>query len=1424
MAEGAKRAHSDLNMNIEGPREDLDVVTERPRDFSPAMELSANRNKSFVEALDHLGNIADNTNDLNRTLGSYDWQVDYADRKDQAQMDVQRFEETAQLNLFNSVSATRMDMIRDLENAKIAAKNSGDGASVLEAAHGVLDNYKDAYSDSFAGSQMWSKVMDSEYAQETQAGIAADYEIQKARMYHNMDQIQSNTYRKVATGAMDVSAGMSQVLKDTADIIGQVPYDQYVARMDKSYQQLVLAKALCFAQTANGSNAVDIANAYRDLVNQFGEKTFNCYDKQGKQIFDEEGNPVTYTATLTPETVHYLLQQAQEFENKASAAGTGGGTKTFEQFREYVGGEDLERYGFSEYLTFSTTSSARKDYDTTMENIKADPNATPKQKLDRLIKVSDYYNNYVMPTVAVFECSQLNPNARGNYKKMQQHLNQLDKDLMSNRSMINYSMRFDLDGGGTFELKPQLDYTLMSTSSPEQAAKNTWKAIRDSMRRTLEARNTSDFLYGTNQEFKAATNAASSVLDRGNLLSTSNGKSWINGTAITEGIETFKDMGYAHADAVGKSGLYAPVAKPLLNKFVSEFTNCVNPKQQNDYTRAAANLLVNSGHSGLLMPNEVLQTKSAEEKRAFNELQKEIYLSAPNLSGIRAMVTKSSMQGTGYYTTEDAQNFLDTKGLKGKQLIGTMSKILKDEAVPAEYRESMMATLANVAVAYAVTDSLKGSMHPDEQSMIYQGDLESALKLIVKNNFVELNSPYMKTKVHVGNPALLQGKKIKDYNKQVAEISSLTTDICDNLYTSLKATGRPVSKSNITADFDAETGRIGLRVAGQGLGLSRKKDDAFSTSISVPYRYMEAKPRNYSDAQWKSEVSDYISTAAVLSYMATSPVKESVYIDPITKNKITSLSLDEVKAKINPNDYTTKLTPAEQTQFNKWAADMRAKGAIHKDDKFQDYDMQGFWKYEVLNNTEHANSTAQTHFPDTYKKPNHETFSIHSKYAVGENLKLAGSWSADNKTFVRPKYSSKPDDAIKLLSVMQNDDFLTKYAETISSGGKIGVSPAPRYIKEVFKQEEYVMTPKYTSFAGVVEAPVKYRRTPEAISKMLDYAYSKATTYNKVDLTVNKPLSYDMQGLNYSGVMSVAHANGFTINRDYDTKQYGNYVSNHSKGMALDFGVNSNNMIDNLTGLVKVSSMQNFTNMITKNPAYKNKVNCILTSRPELLENKPEYAAYAPFRALKNSQGKPLFRDARETDKRLKLDHTNHFHVDFKEQVVDAKHRDFTAAYSALASDMSNTAARSYTPVDNTTARALLETFGSRFNTAENTKGQFGMANLTKAEYEILGLTGSSVNDPTLQARALANRFQAYSNALGNTDLAVYALAGSKFKSSDGKIYTIQEILNSGKIAGINGQSYTVAAPTKNGQLDAAAQAAHNAAYRKYKKALKTKR
>ena len=66
------------------------------------------------------------------------------------------------------------------------------------------------------------------------------------------------------------------------------------------------------------------------------------------------------------------------------------------------------------------------------------------------------------------------------------------------------------------------------------------------------------------------------------------------------------------------------------------------------------------------------------------------------------------------------------------------------------------------------------------------------------------------------------------------------------------------------------------------------------------------------------------------------------------KNLQKRQNLQDFRNSINPADYTTRLTPDEQKQFNTWANGMKAKGLINPNDKFQDYDMQGYWKNEVL--------------------------------------------------------------------------------------------------------------------------------------------------------------------------------------------------------------------------------------------------------------------------------------------------------------------------------------------------------------------------------------------------------------------------------------------------------------------------------------------
>ncbi len=86
--------------------------------------------------------------------------------------------------------------------------------------------------------------------------------------------------------------------------------------------------------------------------------------------------------------------------------------------------------------------------------------------------------------------------------------------------------------------------------------------------------------------------------------------------------------------------------------------------------------------------------------------------------------------------------------------------------------------------------------------------------------------------------------------------------------------------------------------------------------------------------------------------------------------------------------YDTKLDPVEEAQFQTWKAKYAPK------DSGTDYDLRGAFKAGL---TPDPNTG---HWPDTFKKPNHPTFSNESQYAVGPDKAKAGHWNGD--TFVPP--------------------------------------------------------------------------------------------------------------------------------------------------------------------------------------------------------------------------------------------------------------------------------------------------------------------------------------------------------------------------------------------------------------------------------------
>lgn len=92
--------------------------------------------------------------------------------------------------------------------------------------------------------------------------------------------------------------------------------------------------------------------------------------------------------------------------------------------------------------------------------------------------------------------------------------------------------------------------------------------------------------------------------------------------------------------------------------------------------------------------------------------------------------------------------------------------------------------------------------------------------------------------------------------------------------------------------------------------------------------------------------------------------------------------------------YETKLTPSEELHFQQW------KHKYAPDDSGFDYDLRGAF----LDGLKPDGKTG--HWDDKFKKPNHPTFSIYSKYAP-YRPDLAGTWKGDK--YIPPNPDIKQD-------------------------------------------------------------------------------------------------------------------------------------------------------------------------------------------------------------------------------------------------------------------------------------------------------------------------------------------------------------------------------------------------------------------------------
>lgn len=99
-------------------------------------------------------------------------------------------------------------------------------------------------------------------------------------------------------------------------------------------------------------------------------------------------------------------------------------------------------------------------------------------------------------------------------------------------------------------------------------------------------------------------------------------------------------------------------------------------------------------------------------------------------------------------------------------------------------------------------------------------------------------------------------------------------------------------------------------------------------------------------------------------------------------------------------EHNTALMPEEEIQFQNWIAQRSQKEGRNVAADLQNYDLRGAWKAQ-------AQQADNGHFPDTYKKPNHPTFSQESIYSGAD--KAGGTWQDVPPYANKAVFNAAPD-------------------------------------------------------------------------------------------------------------------------------------------------------------------------------------------------------------------------------------------------------------------------------------------------------------------------------------------------------------------------------------------------------------------------------
>lgn len=178
-------------------------------------------------------------------------------------------------------------------------------------------------------------------------------------------------------------------------------------------------------------------------------------------------------------------------------------------------------------------------------------------------------------------------------------------------------------------------------------------------------------------------------------------------------------------------------------------------------------------------------------------------------------------------------------------------------------------------------------------------------------------------------------------------------------------------------------------------------------------------------------------------WRATKDLPEDGVIKPQSQDKMEISPNELMPEGVDPNEFETPLSPVEENNFQDWKAHMAPNDSGH------DYDFRGAFKAGI-------EPAENGHWPDTFKKPNHPTFSDQSQYAT-DRPDLAGTWNGD--MYISPK-------AIPIANITNTPDEIMSGLEGVRAWQNRGVAGPTQMRRGANDNNKDLYNPREPSMIG----------------------------------------------------------------------------------------------------------------------------------------------------------------------------------------------------------------------------------------------------------------------------------------------------------------------------------------------------------------------